>query len=245
MRGFRAPGVSPRHFFLEGALMVRELSLFCDESGSEAEGPRYYILTLVLHDQGDDIAGPLSLYAQALKDKGLPAIPLHASPLINGNGAYAGLEMRQRKSLLMSFLTMYRHLPIQYKVFVYETGTFQDRDQLSACLRRDLVNFLFDNLAYFQGYDTVKLYYDDGQAAVTRSLHSALEYALARHAVCYKAASPAQYCLAQVADLICTVELTALKYRDGTSTKTDGKVFGSWRAFRENFYKVIVRKKFK
>lgn len=223
--------------------MARELSLFCDESGSEAGGPRYYILTLVLHDQDDDIERPLALYAQALRDKGLPPIPLHTSPLINGNGEYSGLEMRQRKSLLMSFLTMYRHLPVQYKAFVYETSAFQNRDQLSSRLRRDLVNFLFDNLVLFRGYDVVKLYYDDGQAAVTRSLHSALEYALARHAVCYKAASPAQYCLAQVADLICTVELTALKFHDGTATRTDDKVFGSWRTFRENFYKVIVKKR--
>jgi hypothetical protein len=30
-------------------------------------------------------------------------------------------------------------------------------------MRRDLVIFLFDNLGYFQRYDTIKVYYDDGQ----------------------------------------------------------------------------------
>lgn len=35
----------------------------------------------------------------------------------------------------------------------------------------------------------------------------------------------------QVADCICTMELTALKYADKSSTATDEKFFGSWLQF--------------
>lgn len=224
--------------------MTRELSLFCDESGSEAGGPRYYILTLVLHDQAESLDEPMRLYSQSLQDKGLPDIPLHTSPLMNGNEEYKGMEMQQRKSLLMTFLTMFRHLPISYKAFVYTSDASRSPAELSAKMRRDLVNFIFDNLEFFQGYNEVKLYYDNGQSVVTNSLHDALGYALAREAVRYRIASQADYRLAQAADLICTVELTALKYKDGTITRTDDKVFGTWRSFRENFYKVITRKRF-
>ncbi len=223
---------------------MRELSLFCDESGSEAGGPRYYILTLVLHDQAKPLDVPLALYEQSLRDKGLPDIPLHTSPLMNGNDDYQGMGMQQRKSLLMTFLTMFRHLPISYKTFVYATDVSHEPAVLSARMRRDLVNFIFDNLAFFQDFNEVKLYYDNGQSVVTNSLHDALGYALAREAVQYKISSQTDYRLAQAADLICTVELTALKYKDGTTTRTDDKVFGTWRSFRENFYKVVTRKRF-
>ena len=35
--------------------MPLELSLFCDESGSSALNDRYYLLTLVAHNQNDSI----------------------------------------------------------------------------------------------------------------------------------------------------------------------------------------------
>ena len=36
---------------------VRELSIMVDESGGEQGKSKYYLLTLVFHDQGDDIEG--------------------------------------------------------------------------------------------------------------------------------------------------------------------------------------------
>lgn len=52
--------------------MVKELSIFVDESGDRGGKARYYLLTLVFHDQADSIAeasramrpslpGPISL----------------------------------------------------------------------------------------------------------------------------------------------------------------------------------------
>ena len=37
-------------------------------------------------------------------------------------------------------------------------------------MRRDLVNFLFDNLETFQSYDAVKVYYDNGQKSKVAAL---------------------------------------------------------------------------
>lgn len=41
--------------------------------------------------------------------------------------------------------------------------------QPSANMRRDISNFMFDNLAFFQSFDDVKVYYDDGQDVVSRA----------------------------------------------------------------------------
>jgi hypothetical protein len=84
-----------------------------------------------------------------------------------------------------------------------------------ARMRQDLVNLLFGNLGWLQQFGKVKVYYDDGQPAVTKALHDAVEYALAAEAVVYRAASPRDYRLAQAADLLCTLELTATKYQYG------------------------------
>ena len=79
---------------------MRELSIFVDESGSDGLSDRYYLLTVVMHDQSDSIANSIEAYEDALRAKGLPDIPFHASPLMNGKDLYSGLDPRTRKMLI-------------------------------------------------------------------------------------------------------------------------------------------------
>ena len=54
----QVPGESPAIFYLfhwESSL-AKELSIFVDESGDRGGKARYYLLTLVFHDQADSIA---------------------------------------------------------------------------------------------------------------------------------------------------------------------------------------------
>lgn len=102
-----------------------------------------------------------------------------------------------------------------------------------------MVNLLFDNLDYFQSFDQVKIYYDDGQPQVTAALHGAIYYALAKDAILYRRAQPADYRLAQVADLLCTLELTAVKFEQHEGTSTDEKVFGSPGTFRKEYLRKV------
>ena len=53
--GFQVPGTFSPAFFLSRKTM-RELSIFVDESGSDGLSDRYYLLTVVMHDQSDSIA---------------------------------------------------------------------------------------------------------------------------------------------------------------------------------------------
>ena len=222
---------------------MRGLSVFVDESGSDCFSDRYYLLTIVMHDQAQNIADSIEAYETALFAKGLPDIPFHASPLMNGKDLYAGLDLKTRKMLLGSFRVFFRHTPATYHTFVYKTKEYASLEKLAGTMRRDLVNFLFDNLEEFQSYDAVKVYYDNGQRSVANSLHLALEYALSKSAVIYRSAESAEYRLFQVADYICTVEFTAIKYAEHAATATDEKFFGKWSDFKKGILKE-TRKKF-
>ena len=68
------PGTFSPAFFLFRRAM-RELSIFVDESGSDGLSDRYYLLTVVMHDQSDSIAESIKAYEDALRAKGLPNIP--------------------------------------------------------------------------------------------------------------------------------------------------------------------------
>lgn len=219
-----------------------ELSIFVDESGADGLDSEYYLLTLVLHEQDLPLSDSIAHYERALAERGLPDIPLHMSPLVNGHDDYASMEPKDRARLLHAFYVLFRHLPIRYKTFSYRKCEYASAERLSECMRRDLVNFLFDNLSYLQQFELVKAYYDGGQRAVTQALHDALEYALARDAVVYRSATPSEYRLSQAADFACAMELAALKYQAGEETRTDRRFFGSWSQFKRNILKTVRKK---
>ena len=237
------PGAFSPAFFVLGGGELRELSLFIDESGSDNLKDRYYLLTLVLHEQDEDISDSIRLYERSLAEKGLPDIPFHASPLLNGHDGYENMEPADRKRLLSSFRVFFRHMPVRYTCITLKTKEHGDLDEMTAAMRKRLVDFLFDKLAYFQDFDVVKIHYDDGQKSVARAIHKAVDYALAKDAVTYRLASSADYRLSQIADYICTMELTALKYADKASTATDEKFFGSWSQFKKGILKEVRAKR--
>lgn len=106
-------------------------------------------------------------------------------------------------------------------------------------MKRDLIVFMFDNLGFFQSFDSIKVYYDNGQHVVTAALRGAIEYAISKEATIYRDASPQQYVLSQLADYVCGIELTALKYATGEQTNTDRLFFGDKTGFKKNWLKKI------
>ena len=217
------------------------ISLFCDESGNVGKSSKYYLVTLVLHDQADDISTALSKYESVLRQAGLPDIPFHMTPLLRAHDEYGNLGIQTRKRMLSKFSIFAQHLPYSYHTFAYRKSEFPDDEAMFARMRRDLVTFLFDHLEHFQSFDQVKLYYDDGQGALSKVLHSAIEYAISKGACVYRDAHPQDYRLSQVADYVCGIELTALKYDAKESTPTDEIFFGGSTSFKKNFLKQVRR----
>lgn len=93
---------------------MRELSIFIDESGSDDLRERYYLVAFVFHEQDIPIAEGIEKYERAVAESGLPLLPFHASPLMNGKDQFKGLDISERKRLFSLFRVMFRHLPISY-----------------------------------------------------------------------------------------------------------------------------------
>lgn len=221
---------------------MKELSVFCDESGIQEGGSKYYLVTMVMHDQSDSLKSALALYDQSLKSRNLPDIPFHATPLMRGYDQYKNLDMETRKKLFSSFGVLVQRLPIQYKSFAFKSKEFKTADALQVQLRRKMVDFLFDEIGFLQSFDVVKVYYDNGQTAVTAALHAAIEYVLSKDVPLYRDSDYKEYRLAQAADYLCEIELAAVKYENHDETQTDVKFFGGVGAFKKNWLKQARRK---
>lgn len=187
-----------------------------------------------------DIADSVKLYQTSLKDKTLPDIPLHLKPLIRGKIDYEQYQIETRRRMLAAFQVFTQHTPFQYREFAYEKAHFASNvEKLSKRMERDLTAWLRGNLGFFQSFDSVKVYYDNGQPIVTDALHASVEKALSKTTIRYRNATPRDYRLSQVADYACGIELTALKYEAKRETETDRRFFGTWRDFENNYLKKL------
>jgi len=96
-------------------------------------------------------------------------------------------------------------------------------------------------LAFFQVFDEVIVYYDDGQIELTRILTSTLTALLSN--VTFRLVKPSDYKLFQLADMLCTLELVAIKFLTKTSSRSELDFFHSHREFNRNYLKVIRKKR--
>ena len=217
---------------------MTDISIFCDESGSENGHSRYCLVTLVFHIQDEPIATLVSSYKQALHQAGLAVVPFHTSPCMNGHGDFEGTEVEARKNYLMHFFMLQRKLPYRYKTFIYKRKEIPEPNQFISRFSRDLASFLADNLERLQAFEHIKLYYDEGQNMVTKALREAFSDILGSQSVIYRKIDSKEYSMFQVADFICTLELTAIKFENNETTQTDEKFFGTSKA---KFKKLFLR----
>lgn len=223
---------------------MREVSIFCDESGSDGGHSAYRLVTLVFHDQDEALDEAISRYERALALKELEGIAFHCSPCMYGTKAYKGIDIEVRKQMFARFEIFAKTLPVTYRTFAYRRSEVDDSDVFSQRLQRDIESFLDEHLEHFQSYDRVKIYYDDAQRAVSSALHAAIEVKLSKQAVLYREAHPGDYHLFQMADYVCTMELAAIKYGNGTATETDRRFLGDTeRLFKKNRLKSVRKKR--
>ena len=220
---------------------MRELSIFADESEDSGSQSKYYLLTLVFHDQDVEITSNINRYGQAIRDANLPDLPFHLSPLLNGHGDYESVGLDARKQLLVRFFTFVKLAPIRHKTFKYKKSEVPP-DKLMNRMKQDIINYLFQNIEFFQQFDTVKVYYDRGQQLITNNLMAALNYVLAKDVSEFKDSSPAYYRLAQAADLLCGFELVATKFNSHEQTTTDEIFFISVGNFKRNYLRKLREK---
>ncbi len=222
---------------------MRELSIFIDESGDVGSGSQFYLFALVMHDQAISIEDDIARLATSLTVADLPNTPFHFTPVLRGHDRYATVTVDDRKSFLARFRVFTEKCPIHYKSFVYRKREFATTGDLASKMESDLEVFLQDNLVYFQQYDRVKIYYDNGQRIVRDSIHAAMDKLISRNAIEYKDATPKTYRLFQMADYICGIELTATRYENNQQGPSETSFFGGRDAFKRNWLKKLRRKR--
>ena len=96
-----------------------ELSVFVDESGDFGEydyHAPYYIISLVFHNQSNDIQFDLSHFNDELAYLNLSNHCVHAGPIIRSEEEYKGMSLDERRKILKKFLLIYNRVVDKMKV---------------------------------------------------------------------------------------------------------------------------------
>ena len=225
---------------------MRKLSIFVDESGDFGEYEKhapYYIVAMIFHDQNTDITNNISILNNALKQIGYgDGQAVHTEPLIRRENPYQYFQPNERRAIFSKLYYFALGCDIKYKTFIFNKSEYENKFKLEARIARDISLFINDNLTYFQKYEKVILYYDNGQHELNRILNTVLATQLTNFDM--RKVVPSDYRLFQVADLICTLQLLEMKVEFGQLSKSEEKIFHSKKSLKKDFLKGIKKKKF-
>ena len=110
---------------------------------------------------------------------------------------------------LQNFFYFVMKSDIKFKTFAFEKKQFDNILKLEGRMAKEMSLFIRSNLEFFQTFDNVILYYDNGQHELNRILNAVLTTELSHYDI--RKVFPKDYKLFQAADLICTLKLLSLK----------------------------------
>lgn len=222
--------------------MKKELSIFIDESGDFGKysfHSPWYIVTMIFHEQETPIEEPIQYLERELSLLGFPNHFIHTGPIIRRENEYANIDYQTRRKILNKMITFIRQCNIRHKSFHIEKKHIEDATEASQKLSRQISVFFQEHYVFFSSYDTVKIYYDNGQNELTKIL-TAVFYTLLSD-VKFRKVIPSDYRLFQAADMICTFELLKLKITYHSISKSEFIFFGSINNLKRNYLKIINR----
>lgn len=188
----------------------KTLSVFIDESGDfgpyETHSP-YYLVSMILHNQTIDISENIHIFDSHLLNLGYKHHAIHTGPLIRRESVYYNDLTEERKHLFNALFNFARKLHFQYSCIKIKKIECPDVIALTSKLSKALAEVLRANESFWNSFDKVIIYYDNGQIELTKILTSVFSTLYAH--VEFRKVKPIDYKLFQIADLICTMELLA------------------------------------
>ena len=242
-RGISPPFSYSKLLQKDDCMSEKILSVFIDESGDfgpyETHAP-YYLVSMILHNQSTDIYENIKLFDSHLLNVGYQNHAIHTGPLIRRESVYSNDLIEERKRLFNALFNFARRLDFQYSCIKVKKSECPDVITMTSKVSKALADVLRSNEDFWNSFDKVIIYYDNGQIELTKILTSVFS-TLYTH-VEFRKVKPVDYKLFQIADLICTVELLSEKAETNSFSRSEMEFFDNIRDFKKNYLKHLKKK---
>lgn len=153
---------------------MKRLNIFVDETGEFGYGARaslLYGISFTFHEQDEDISKEIDNLNNRLKRIGYTGM-IHMADLIMRRGDYTNFNIKVRKSIFNSIYQFSKKIPIKYHTIIVDKRYIDNGD----VLRKQIINkinfMIKQNESYFNKFDKIILYYDNGQKPLGHILDS-------------------------------------------------------------------------
>ena len=151
---------------------MKELNIFIDESGDfgvNDNASDLYVVSIVFHSSLNNIEPFLNALNKRLNKLQFTKM-IHAADLIRHKGDYKNLSIDQRRKIFTAIYQFGRKSPIKLKSIIVNKKYTDTYKLLKKQLTMELNESIFNNLKYFQKFDKIIIYYDNGQSQLTSIL---------------------------------------------------------------------------
>lgn len=192
---------------------MRRLNIFVDETGEFGFGKgssELYGVSFTFHEHTDDIMMELNRLNERLSVIGYTNM-IHMADLIMHREDYKNFNIATRKSIFNAIYQFARRIPVKYRTIIVNKNYTDNSRVLRQQIASDINRMIRDNEDYFNKFDQIIMYYDNGQETLGTILDSIfLQFEGFEHRVDF---DHKEKRLFQVSDMLTFIDKYDYKYK--------------------------------
>lgn len=146
----------------------RRLNIFIDESGDFGfvnGSSELYAVSFTIHESDDSIINELEYLNNRLKQAKYDGM-IHLADLVAKRGDYDNFNLEQRKNIFWSIFYFSKRVKVKIHTIIIDKRFQNSRTQLNRELATAINEFFNSISVYMNEFETVVIYYDNGQEAL-------------------------------------------------------------------------------
>ncbi len=193
---------------------MKRLNIFVDETGEFGFGngaSELYGVSFTFHEQKDDIAVEILKFNERLTKIGYTKM-IHMADLIMKRGDYKDFSISKRKSIFNAIYQFSRKIPIKYQTIIIDKKYTNNSRILKQQLSIAINQMIKKHEQYFNKFDKIVMYYDNGQEILATILESIfLRFDSFEHKVDF---NHEEKRLFQISDMLTYIDKYDYKYKN-------------------------------
>lgn len=146
-------------------MIMKKLNIFIDETGDfgiNTNSSKLYGISFVFHNQDDDISMEIKNLNERLSQIGYDDM-IHMADLVMKRGDYQKYDIVIRKKIFKAIYHFSRKIPVKYHTLIVDKRYVNSEKTLKQRLYSEIEKMINSNKKFFEKYDDVVMYYDNGQ----------------------------------------------------------------------------------
>ena len=153
---------------------MKRLNIFVDETGDfgfSENSSELYGISFTFHDHKDNISMQINDLNDRLNKIGYDDM-IHMANLVAKRNEYGYFKPEKRKNIFNCIYQFSRKIPIKFKTMMIDKRFLNNKTQLKNKLKYEINKMINDNKEYFNKFDKIVIYYDNGQIDLGKILDS-------------------------------------------------------------------------